>query len=280
MNDLIARFEAENPGIAVEQEFQQDASNVIKVKLASGDIPDISTVYAQDYVDQGLYVDLTGETEWWSRVNPAIREMCTDVKTGRQYRIATNVTMAGIFYNKSIFSDLGLTIGESVEAGGHTNAVKAVYNGEVDVATSYFSAPLLPEGTWSADMSPEPYLDLLEECGPNDEGQLWCGGYRVLDARATLTEEAPDVVQKVRILALSPEIPNDTMSFAPEFPEDLRQTIIDGVLAFLGTELCEQSLCHENFYDWTGAGPIFDENFDGVRILIAEQGITLENIGE
>ena len=55
---------------------------------------------------------------------------------------------------------------------------------------------------------------------------------------------------------------------------------MDGVIAFIGTEACEQSLCNENFYDWTGAGPIFDENFDGVRILVEEQGITLENIGE
>lgn len=109
MDALIAEFEAENPEIRVEQEFQQDASNVIKVKLASGDIPDISTVYAQDYVDQGLYVDLTDQTQWWSRVNPAIREMCTDVKSGRQYRIATNVTMAGLYYNKSLFDELGLS---------------------------------------------------------------------------------------------------------------------------------------------------------------------------
>ena len=27
-------------------------------------------------------------------------------------------------------------------------------------------------------------------------------------------------------------------------------------------------------------GPIFDENFDGIRILMEAQGINLENIGE
>ena len=98
MNALIGRFEAENPGIRVEQEFQKDASNVIKVKLASGDIPDITSVYAQEYADQGLYLDLSGMNRWWTRVNPAIREMVTDVKTGKQYRIATNMTMAGLYY--------------------------------------------------------------------------------------------------------------------------------------------------------------------------------------
>lgn len=107
MNTLIQKFNAENPGIVVEQEYQKDASNVIKVKFASGDIPDITTVVEQDYIDQGKYVDLSNEP-FWSRVLPAIKELSTDVKTGKQYRVATNVTMAGIFYNKKIFNELQL----------------------------------------------------------------------------------------------------------------------------------------------------------------------------
>jgi len=107
MNELIAKFEAENPNIKVEQEYQKDASNMIKVKFASGDIPDITTVYAQDYVDQGKYLDLSNEP-FWSRVLPAIKELNTDIKSGKQYRAATNVTMAGIFYNKKVFEELGL----------------------------------------------------------------------------------------------------------------------------------------------------------------------------
>lgn len=107
INELIAKFEAENPHIKVEQEYQKDASNVIKVKFASGDVPDITTVYAQDYVDQGKYLDLSNEG-FWSRVLPAIKELNTDIKTGKQFRVATNVTMAGIFYNKKVFDELGL----------------------------------------------------------------------------------------------------------------------------------------------------------------------------
>ncbi|MBH5320406.1 extracellular solute-binding protein [Paenibacillus sp. GSMTC-2017] len=107
MNELIEKFEAANPEINVEQEYQKDASNVIKVKFASGDIPDITTVYSQDYVDQGKYLDLSNEA-FWSRVLPAIKELNTDIKTGKQFRAATNVTMAGIFYNKRVFEELGL----------------------------------------------------------------------------------------------------------------------------------------------------------------------------
>lgn len=108
MNSLIKKFNTENPGIVVEQEFQKDASNVIKVKFASGDVPDLLTVYDQGYVDQGKYLDLSNENAWWSRVEPSIKELCTDVKSGKQFRIATNMTMAGLYYNKKIFSELGL----------------------------------------------------------------------------------------------------------------------------------------------------------------------------
>jgi ABC-type phosphate/phosphonate transport system substrate-binding protein len=88
------------------------------------------------------------------------------------------------------------------------------------------------------------------------------------------------VIQEVRIVDLTSEIPNDTMSFSPDFPEDLKQIIIDAVTAYVGSEACAETLCNENFYDWTAVGPIFDENFDGVRLLLEAQGITLENIGE
>jgi ABC-type glycerol-3-phosphate transport system substrate-binding protein len=110
MNALIERFQKDNPGITVEQEFQKDASNVIKVKLAAGDYPDITTVYTPQYAEQGLYLDLSGESAWWSRIQPGIKGKCTDVKSGKQYRVATNMTMAGLYYNKKIFADLGLDV--------------------------------------------------------------------------------------------------------------------------------------------------------------------------
>jgi raffinose/stachyose/melibiose transport system substrate-binding protein len=50
---------------------------------------------------------LSGES-YWSRILPSIKELCTDVKTGKQFKVATNVTMAGIFYNKKIFAELNL----------------------------------------------------------------------------------------------------------------------------------------------------------------------------
>ena len=47
MDDIIADFNASQDRIEVEQEYQKDASNIIKIKFASGEVPDIMTTYEQ-----------------------------------------------------------------------------------------------------------------------------------------------------------------------------------------------------------------------------------------
>ena len=199
---------------------------------------------------------------------------------GKTWGFGDTASTSGYMVPNAMLSNLGITPGDKVETGGHPQSVNAVYNGEVDFGTTFFSPPLLPEGEWKEGDPPDIPDDMVAECGLNDEGKLWCGGYRVLDARQVIREQAPDVVQKVKIIAISPGIPNDTMSFSPDFPEDLKQEIIDAITAFVDTDACLESLCNENFYEWTGVAPIYDENFDLMRDMMIQQGITLENIGQ
>ncbi len=108
MNEIINDFNASQDKITVEQEYQKDASNIIKIKFASGQVPDIMTTYEQGFADEGKYLDLSDQSAWWDRLSPEMKVNCTDVKSGKQYRVCTNMTMAGFFYNKAIFSELGL----------------------------------------------------------------------------------------------------------------------------------------------------------------------------
>jgi phosphonate transport system substrate-binding protein len=199
---------------------------------------------------------------------------------GKSWGFGDTGSTSGYLVPLAMLNEMGITPGEQVETGGHTETANAVYNGEVDFGTTFFSPPLLPEGEWQEGDPPDIPDELVPECGLNDEGQLWCGGYRVLDARQTIREQAPDVVQVVKIVDISPGIPNDTMSFGPDFPQDLKDMIKEAVIAYVQTEACQESLCNPQFYEWTGAEPIFDENFDLIRVMMEEQGITLENIGQ
>lgn len=109
MNEIINDFNASQDHIVVEQEYQKDATSVIKIKFASDDVPDIMTTYEQEFADEGKYLDLSDQSKFWDRLSPSMKDACTDVKSGKQYRICTNMTMAGFFYNKEIFKELGIT---------------------------------------------------------------------------------------------------------------------------------------------------------------------------
>ncbi len=106
LDQKIADFEAQYPNIKVEQEYSDNASSELQVKISSDDIPDITTVYDTGLMKDGYYYDLS-DMAVWSRIDPSIKDLCTDPNTGNQFRIATNRTMAGLFYNKDIFSEAG-----------------------------------------------------------------------------------------------------------------------------------------------------------------------------
>jgi phosphonate transport system substrate-binding protein len=182
----------------------------------------------------------------------------------------------------------GVTPGDQVQTGGHNQTVTAVYNGEVDFGTVFYSVPLNPDGepvfTYEQFQNDEitelSQYEVPEEsipnCGPSDDGeQLLCDGYRVLDARANVRTEAPDVMQKVRILAVSQAIPNDTLSFGPEFPAELRTQIEEALLAFSETDAWDESIGSSDFYGWSGIAPATDAEFDVVRAMVEATGYQL-----
>jgi phosphonate transport system substrate-binding protein len=173
----------------------------------------------------------------------------------------------------------GIELAEKVATGGHPQAVLAVYNGEVDFATTYFSPPLLPEGQWQVGDDPEPFADIVDECRVTEDGsKLMCGDYRVLDARSAsgVISVAPDVVQKVRVLALSDAIPNDCMAFGPDFPADVRTKIEEALLAFKETEGWDESI--GDFYSWDDVRPVSDQEYDIVREYIEGAGYSMDDI--
>jgi basic membrane protein A len=194
---------------------------------------------------------------------------------GKKWAIPDLGSTSGYLYPSVMFQEAGVEPGEIVEAGGHPQAALAVYNGEVDFATTYFSAPLTTP-PWKPGDNPEPYDYTAVKL--NDQGQAFAGDVRVLDARTAVLDVAPDIFEKVRIMMLTDAIPNDTMSFSPEFPEALKSQIMDAMVAFAASDACKESICSDKFYNWTGIQPIQDSAYDVVRKLIKGLGYTEEDI--
>lgn len=182
-----------------------------------------------------------------------------------------------------MLQEAGITPGEQVQTGGHNQAAQALYNGEVDFATTFYSPPTDVDTNESVfdPASPDIPDDLVESCALTDDGgAIVCGNLRVRDARANIREAAPDVVQKLRILTISPDIANDTLAFGPDFPADIRADIEAALVAFAETEAWNESIGHQDFYNWTGLSPATDAEYDFIRRMVEATGLTLEGLGE
>lgn len=165
----------------------------------------------------------------------------------------------------------GITPGEAQETGGHNQTVLAVLDGKVDFGTTFYSPPVMPEGSaaWQPGDLPEPY-DTTETSFVSEDGsKLMVGDTQILDARANVRETNPDVIDQVRILRISQPIPNDTMSFGPDFPADVRTQIVDALTAFSATDAWATSIGSPDFYGWTGIAPASDAEYDIVRQMVA-----------
>lgn len=185
-------------------------------------------------------------------------------------------SFSGYTLPDSMFQDQGIQIETGFAAGNHGDAVLAVYNGNADVSTAFYSPLLIPGNPWHTGQDPDVPDSALSSCRPNNDGILYCGDIRVFDARSTVVNVAPDIIQEVRILALTPDIPNDTIVFSPDFPESIRQKVIQGLIDWVNSASWQETLA--SFYPWEGLAQIPDEAYDSMRLIVRMQELTLDDL--
>lgn len=290
--EIMANALNEATGLHFEVSVPTSYAATIEEMCASpsdsmGFIPGLGYVLANQLcgVDVAFKAVRFGWPVYWAQLLVARDSDIQSVEdlAGKKWAYPDAGSTSGYLAILPMLAEAGIDVGETLEAGGHTGSVRAVYNGEADFASTFFSPPLKPEGeeAWAPGDDPEIPAELIDECAVTEDGRrLMCGGWRVLDARAGLREEAPDVVQKVRILDISPEIPNDTLSFGPDFPADLRTQIEEALTTFAETEAWNESIGNQDFYGWTGIDAATDAEYDTVRLMIEASGMTMEDLGE
>lgn len=117
MDTLIEKFEAENPGIEIEQTQVPDATTVLQTRAATNNLPDILTYYATDprfkeMAKNGMLADLT-EEDIFSTIDP---EMLADtLYEGKSYILPISMNAAGVFYNVQIFAENGIEVPTTYE---------------------------------------------------------------------------------------------------------------------------------------------------------------------
>ncbi len=98
------------------------------------------------------------------------------------------------------------------------------------------------------------------------------------DARDSVEDDLPDVKDVVVVLATTTDIPNDSVSFIKDFPEETRAQIIEALLAFAATEEGKEAL--NTLYNIAGLQEADDTFYDGFRADLSKAGIDIEELAK
>ena len=249
-----------------------------------GFIPATAYVLANDLcgVDVALKSLRFGYTEYWAEF---IVPRDSDVQTladldGLKWAYPDAGSTSGFLVPSGMFGQDGITAGETVETGGHSATVRAVYLGEADFGTVFFSPAIDADGNvlWDGTTSNADVPDAdVESCGLDADGQIECNGFFPRDARRNIREEAPDVIQKVRIMELSQPIPNDTVSFGPGLSQEIREKFVAAMVDFAANDPDGFAEAFDA-YSWSGLALTSDAEFDFIRQLIQQLGLEVNDL--
>jgi len=103
-------------------------------------------------------------------------------------------------------------------------------------------------------------------------------GATYVDARSSVEKDIPDVKEKVVVLETTSDIPNDNVSFIKEFPQDMREKIVNALLEIANTEEGKQAL--NQLYSIEGLEPADDSFYDGFRAMLSKAGINIEELAK
>ncbi|MDZ4746675.1 MAG: phosphate/phosphite/phosphonate ABC transporter substrate-binding protein [bacterium] len=162
---------------------------------------------------------------------------------GRSIAYVDPSSTSGYIYPKEMLRSAGVVPKEEMFAKGHNQVVLKVYQGDVDAGAVFYSPP-----------------DTLT-------GEL-------LDARCKIVNEHPDVFQKVRVLALTQEIPNDPVVVRADLPKDMQDNIVAALLEFQATEAGKRAL--NAIASVEGFVVTSNDAYNDVRRLVERYGIDLE----
>ncbi len=261
--------------------------------VPSGEMETVATG-AQEIADllhdeTGLYFDTSVATEYAG----VIEAMCADPPEAHMGSLAT---FSYVLANERCGIETELV---AVRYGSPT------YNGQIialaesgissisDLEGKTFCRPdplstsgwIIPQLTMrAAGINPEADLDEIVDAGSHDAvvAAVYNGdcdaGATYVDARGTIEEDNPDVMEKVVVIEVTEDIPNDGVQFIPDMDEELKNTIVDGLMAISETEEGQEAL--DTAYSWAALEKHGDEFYDPFRQVLQASGMSIEELQE
>ena len=101
-------------------------------------------------------------------------------------------------------------------------------------------------------------------------------GTSYVDARTRIEEDYPDILEKTKVIAVEPDIPNDGIQFVTGFPEDVKATLVQAILALFETE--EGLAAMDAAYQWSGMEEKGDDFYEPFRQILDASGMDIADL--
>ncbi len=177
-------------------------------------------------------------------------------------------------YNGQIIVRADSGISKVAELGGRTFARPD------PLSTSGWIIPMLTMR--AAGIDPESDLEEIVDAGSHDSvvAAVYNGdvdaGATYVDARPRIQDDHPDVMEKVVVIEVTADIPNDGVQFSPILPQDLRNKIVDALLEIAETEEGKDAL--NTAYQWTALERHDDTFYDPFRQVLQASGLSIDEL--
>lgn len=148
------------------------------------------------------------------------------------------------------------------------------------LSTSGWIIPMLTMR--AAGIDPEKDLKEIVDAGSHDSvvAAVYNGdvdaGASYVDARTRIEDDHPDVMEKVVVIELTEDIPNDGVQFVPSMPQELRDKIVNALLKIVETEEGKEAL--DKAYQWAALEKHDDTFYDPFRQVLQASGLSIDEL--
>ncbi len=228
--------------IAVVEAFGTDKVDVAAINTFS-----YLMAHAKYGAEARLRVVRQGQTSYCGEIIARAGSGIDNLKdlNGKSFAYVDPSSTSGYILPKDLFDSLGIKLGSTVFAMTHPNVVTMVYQRRADAGACYYAPP--DPGTGA-----------------------------IMDARARVLSQFPDVADKIKIIGFTQYIPNDPIVFRKGLNRNMKEAITEALLKFVKTPAGKKAW--EDIYDVTGLVRTTDSDYNGIRALLAKQHIDFEKL--
>lgn len=162
---------------------------------------------------------------------------------GKRFAFVDPASASGYILPAKILQDNKVQPSQTIFASKHDNVVTMVYQKQVDAGATFYSPP--------------------------NEG-------KIQDARKLVLTQYPDVEEKIKIVTLTDDIPNDPIVFRKTLPEEMKKKIADTLFDWVKTE--EGKKAFEALYGITDLRRGSDADYNKFREILKALGKSVDTL--